>query len=137
MAVPADELTRRARTEPAPQVGADASLSALALTGFRAATELIGHFVELVALESRAAGTALATAVGLGIGIVVLALTVWGLLVAAAVTGLAPYTGVAVALLIVAGVNLVIGGLLALFLPKTLWRLSFPSTRRMFRRGDK
>lgn len=136
MAVPAEELTRRTRPE-APQVGADASLSVLALTGFRAISDLVGHFVELVALESRAAGTALATAVGLGIGIVLLALTVWGLLIAAAVTALTPYTGVTVALLIVAGVNLAIAGLLAVFLPKTLRRLSFPSTRRMFRRSER
>lgn len=132
MAVPAEE----ARQRPAPDVGAEASLTALAATGFRAIADLVGHAVELVALESRAAGSALATAVGIAFGIALLAVTVWGLLIAAAVTALSAQVGVTLALLIVAGVALLVGGVLALFLPKQFRRLSFPSTRRMLRRSD-
>lgn len=132
MAVPAEEVTRRA----APDVGADASVTALAAGGFRAIADLVGRAVELVALESRAAGSALATAVGIALGIALLAVTVWGLLVAAAVTALSAQLGITLALVIVAVVTLLIGGVLALFLPRQFRRLSFPSTRRMFRRSD-
>lgn len=135
MAASADELSKRATSAAAPEVGAAASVSALAMTGLRAVTDLVGHAVELVALESRAAGSALAAAVGLVLGIVVLALTVWGLLIAAAVTALMPHTGVTVALLIVAVATLLGGGALGIFLPRVLRRLSFPGTRRMFRRS--
>lgn len=134
MAVPADEVRPRTQSAP-PQVGAEASLAALAATGFRAITDLVGHAVELVALESRAAGSAFATAVGLALGIALLAVTVWGLLIAAAVTALAEQVGITWALLIVAGATLLIGGLLAMFLPKLFQRLSFPGTRRLFRRS--
>lgn len=134
MAVPADELGRRA--DPAPRVGADASLAALAATGLRSLTDIVSHFFEVVALESRAAGTALATSIGLIIAIAVLGLTVWGLIIAAAVSALVDTTGMTIALLIVAGGNIVVAGLLGIFLPRMLRRLSFPSTRRMFRRSD-
>lgn len=135
MAVPADEL-KHAPPSSAPRVGADASITALAMTGLRAATDLVGNFVEIAALESRAAGSALATTVGLALGIAVLGLTVWGLLIAAAVTALMEHTGITLALLIVAGVTLVIGGVLGMFVPRLLRRLSFPSTRRLLRRSD-
>lgn len=135
MAVPAEELKRPAAADP-PRVGADASVTALAVTGLRALTDLVGHFVELVALESRAAGGALAGAVGLALGIVVLGLTVWGLLIAAAVSALALHTGTPIALLMVAGVTLAAGGVLAMWLPRLLRRLTFPATRRMFKRGE-
>lgn len=136
MAVPAEELRQRAAPAAAPDIGAEASITALATTGFRAIADLLGHAVELVALESRAAGSALATAAGIALGIALLAVTVWGLLIAAAVTALSAQVGVTLALVIVAGMTLVIGGVLALFLPKLFRRLSFPSTRRMFRRSD-
>lgn len=136
MAVPAEELTKRTASAAAPSIGADASFAALAVTGFRALSDLVGHFVEMVALESRAAGSALTTAIGLALGIAVLALTVWGLVIAAAVTALASEIGVTLALLLVAGVTLVIGGVLAMFLPRLFRRLSFPSTRRIFRRSE-
>ena len=135
MAVPADEL-RTSSTSAPPRVGAEASIAALATTGFRAITDLIGHAVELVALESRAAGSAFTTAVGLALGIALLAVTVWGLLIAAAVAALSSQIGVTWALLVVAGVTLVVGGLLALFLPRLFRRLSFPGTRRLFRRSE-
>lgn len=134
MAVPADELGQRADTT-APRVGADASLAALAATGLRSLTDIVGNFFEMVALESRAAGTALATSIGLIIAIAVLGLTVWGLVIAAIVSALVDQTGMTMALLIVAGGNVVMVGILGMFLPRTLRRLSFPSTRRLFRRG--
>lgn len=133
MAVPADELGRRA--DAAPRVGADASLAALAATGLRSLTDIVSHFFEVVALESRAAGTALATSIGLIIAIAVLGLTVWGLIIAAMVSALVDETGMTIALLIVAGGNIVVAGLLGIFLPRMLRRLSFPSTRKMFRRS--
>lgn len=134
MAVPADELSKQAPPSSAPRIGADASITALAMTGLRAVADLVGHFVEIAALESRAAGAALATTVGLALGIAVLGLTVWGLLIAAAVTALMEHTGITLALLVVAGVTLMIGGVLGMFLPRVLRRLSFPSTRRILRR---
>lgn len=133
MAVPADELGRRA--DAAPRLGADASLATLAATGLRSLTDIVSHFFEVVALESRAAGTALATSIGLIIAIAVLGLTVWGLIIAAAVSALVDATGMTIALLIVAGGNIVVAGLLGIFLPRMLRRLSFPSTRRMLRRS--
>lgn len=140
MAIPADELRAPSGAEavpPArPRVGAKASVTALLSTGFRSLTDLAGHVAELAALEARAAGMALVTAAAFVLGAALLVLTVWGLLIAAAVSAIAaagldwPW-----ALLIVALINAVLAGALLLFVPRLLRRVSFSGTRRALQRG--
>ena len=140
MAIPADELRAPPGAEavpPArPRVGAKASVTALLSTGFRSLTDLAANVAELAALEARAAGMALVTAAAFVLGAALLVLTVWGLLIAAAVSAIAaagldwPW-----ALLIVALINAVVAGALLLFVPRLLRRVSFPGTRRALQRG--
>lgn len=140
MAIPAEELRVPPGADavpPAqPRLGAKASLSGLLSIGFRSLTDLASHVAELAALEARAAGMALVTAAALVLGATLLVLTVWGLLIAAAVSAIAgagldwPW-----ALLIVAGINAAVAGVLLVFVPRAWRRVSFPSTRRALQRG--
>ena len=115
-----------------PRVGSAASLTGLASTMFRSARDVAGHTLEIAVLESRLAGTALVTIAALGLGAVVLALSTWGLLLAAAVRGLmVAGFGPAAAILIVAAVNLVVAVALILIILRLTRRLKFAATRRV------
>lgn len=116
----------------APSIGAETSLSALVSTVIRSARDIVGHTLEVAALESRLAGITLATIAGIALGIVVLALSTWGLLLAAGVRGLmALGLGTGSALLVAAAINLVVAVLLALLIPRLGRRLMFSATRRV------
>lgn len=119
-------------TSAPPHVGAETSISALVSTIIRSARDVVSHTLEVAALESRLAGIALATIAGIALAIVVLALSTWGLLLAAGVRGLmALGLGPGAALLIAAAVNLVVAVLLALLVPRLARRLTFSATRRV------
>lgn len=126
--------TPRVTTAPAgaPHIGAQASLSALVSTIIRSARDVVLHTFEVAALESRLAGITLAIIGGIALGILVLALSTWGLLLAAGVRGLMDLgLGPGAALLIAAAVNLIVAVVLALMIPRLARRLSFSSTRRV------
>lgn len=115
-----------------PRVGAATSVSGLAATVFRSARDVAGHTFEIAALESRLAGIALVTMIGLGLGVVVLVLSAWGLLLAAAVRGLmqAGFEP-AIAILLVAAANLLVAGALIVITLRLARRLKFSATRRV------
>ncbi|HEY8554128.1 MAG TPA: phage holin family protein [Burkholderiales bacterium] len=120
--------------EAPPRVGAKASLTGLAATAARSARDLVGHTLEIALLESRLAGTALATMAGLGFAALVLVLSVWGLLLAAAAYGLMlSGLGPARAMLLLALINLIAAGVLVFVLLRLTKRLNFSATRRALR----
>ncbi len=92
----------------------------------------------LAALEARRAGVGLAVMVALGVAAGLLLVTVWLLLVAAAVLGLGR-AGVPapLALLAVAALNLAMAGLLAFVVVRLSRRLLFNATRRQFGGGER
>ncbi|MBI3897081.1 MAG: hypothetical protein HY308_02160 [Gammaproteobacteria bacterium] len=116
----------------APTIGANTSLRGLAATALRSARDIVARLVEIAALESRVAGLALVKMVIAAVVATLLAVTTWGLLIAAAVLGLVEF-GLALgsALLLAAVVNAVVAGLLIAFLPRLARRLTFPVTRKM------
>ena len=123
----------------APHIGSHASVSSLIATIVRSARDVVVHALEVAALESRLAGLALASIVGTVFGILVLALSAWGLLLAAGVSWLTT-TGISVpaSLLIAAGANVLVAALLALLVPRLARRLMFSATRRVIgRMGSK
>lgn len=116
----------------APHVGTQASLSGLAATVIRSARDVVGHTFEIAALESRLAGIALAAMAAIGFAVVVLLLSTWGLLLAAAVRGLMETgMGAVAALLLVAAANLAAAAVLVLIFLRLTRRLKFPATRRV------
>ncbi len=107
-------------------------MSALVSTVIRSARDVVVHTLEVAALESRLAGMTLVTIAGIALGIVVLALSTWGLLLAAGVRGLMELgLSPGAALLIAAAVNLIVAVLLALTIPRLARRLMFTATRRV------
>jgi hypothetical protein len=119
--------------ETAPPIGAETSLTGLLATIVRSARDVGLHVLEVMALESRLAGVALAGIVGVGVGIVVTLISAWGLLLAAGVSWMVD-AGLAVgaALLVAAAANLVIAVLLAaLVVPWLARRMMFSATRRV------
>ena len=121
-------------TGAAPRVGSATSLTGLAATVFRSARDVAGHTFEIAALESRLAGVALAAMAGMALGVVVLVLSTWGLLLAAAVRGLVNAgMGLAPALLLVAAANLVVAGVLVVIILRLAQRLKFSATRRVLK----
>lgn len=116
----------------APHIGGRTSLTALASTIFRSARDVVVHTFEVAALESRVAGTAIATIAGLAFAILILALSTWGLLLAAGVRGLmALGLGVGTSLLIVAAVNVALAVVMGLLIPRLARKTQFPATRRL------
>ncbi|HEX7045648.1 MAG TPA: phage holin family protein [Burkholderiales bacterium] len=116
------------------RVGAKASLTGLAATAARSARDLVSHTLEIALLESRLAGTALATMAGLGFAALVLVLSAWGLLLAAAARGLMlAGLGPAGAILLLALINLIVAGVLVFVLLRLTKRLNFSATRRVLR----
>lgn len=115
-----------------PRVGAQASLTGLAATAVRSARDVVGRTFEIAALESRLAGTALAAMAGIALAVVVLLLSAWGLLLAAAVAGLmnAGFE-VTAALLLLGAANVLVAGALVLVFLRLTRRLKFPATRRV------
>lgn len=131
MAAPASHMEDAARRA-APTVGAQTSLRALAATAIRSTRDVVARLLEIAALESRVAGMALTKMAAAAVAAVILALTTWGLLVAAGIYGLLTIgIGPGVALLIAAAVNLVVAGLLIAVIPRLGRRLTFPATRRV------
>lgn len=118
-----------------PRAAGATSLSGLAATIARSARDVAVHTFEIAALESRLAAVAAVSMVAVGLGILVLALSAWGLLIAAGVGALIE-TGmsVAAALLLAAAVSLVAAGLLALLFPWLARRMNFSATRRALQR---
>jgi Mg/Co/Ni transporter MgtE len=116
----------------APTVGAQANLRALAGTAIRSARDVVARLLEIAALESRVAGMALTKMAAAAITAVVLGLTTWGLLVAAAVYALiAAGVSVGTALLLAALGNLIAAAVLVVLIPRMARRLTFPATRRV------
>lgn len=126
---------RTTTTQPrtgAPTVGTHVSLSALVATMFRSVRDIVVHTAEVAALESRAAGYALAAMAGIAVAILVLLLSTWGLLLAAGVRGLMELgMSVGGALLVAAAANLAVAVLLGLMIPRLARRLKFSATRRV------
>lgn len=119
----------------APRVGSQTSLTALVATILRSARDVVGHTLEIAALESRLAGTALASIVAIGFIVLVLSLSTWGLLLAAGVfaliaLGLSP----GIALLLAAAATVLLAVLLAFVALRLVRRLSFAATRRVLER---
>lgn len=132
MAAPAAKVGAATAEQPAaPKTGPEVSLLGLASTGVRSLRDYTGAVLEMAALESRLAGLTLAFIAGLALAVGVLALTTWGLLIAAGVRGLmALGLSAGVALLVAAAVNAVVAvGLLAI-IPRLSRRLTFRATRR-------
>lgn len=117
--------------EAPPRVGAQASLTALAATIGRSARDVVAHVAEIAALESRLAGVTLAIMAGAALAAVILVLSAWGLLLAAAVYGLMA-AGMAppAALLVATAITLVVAGLLLWLIARLVPRLKFAATRR-------
>ncbi len=114
------------------RVGAPTSLTGLAATVFRSARDVIGHTVEIAALESRLAGMALAAMAAIAVAVMVLVLSAWGLLLAAAAGGLmAADWSAGAALSLIAALNLVVAGVLALIFLRLTSHLKFSATRRV------
>lgn len=114
-----------------PRVGGQASLTALAATILRSARDLVAQTFEIAALESRLAGIALVAMAGIAIGVMILVLSVWGLLLAAAVYGLMQTgLGPGAALLLAGAVNLAAAGVLILIFLRLMRYLKFSATRR-------
>lgn len=136
MVASVEPVSKPPRAVPAqPRLGTDASLSGLAVTAFSAFRDMVVNSLEMVALESRLAGFALAAISGLTVAATVLLLTAWGLSIAAAVAALTQAgMKLYIALLLVAAVNLVIAAILIAFVPRLARRLSFQSTRNIFRK---
>lgn len=119
----------------APRVGEHASLAALAATIGRSARDVVAHVAELAALESRLAGTTLAIMAGAAVAVVILVLSAWGLLLAAAVYGLmAAGMSPPVALLVATAITLAIAGVLLWIILRLVPRLKFAATRRALAR---
>lgn len=113
------------------RVGAHASLTSLAATIGRSARDIVAHVAEIAALESRLAGVTLAIMAGAAFAAVILVLSAWGLLVAAAVYGLmAAGMTPPVALLVAVAITLVIAGVLVWLILRLVPRLKFAATRR-------
>jgi hypothetical protein len=130
MATPAARVEEAAKAAPA--VGGSVNLRGLAATALRSARDLTARVVEIAALESRVAGTALTRMAACALAAVFLALTTWGLLIAAGVYGLMTLgLGPGVALSIAAIANLVVAGVLIALIPRLARRLTFPATRRV------
>ncbi len=110
-------------------------LGALASAGIQSVRQLATDFLDLVAMESRLAGLALAVTAGLGAAAALLLTTAWLLLIAAGVRALVAATGLSldVALLLVAGINVIIAGTLIALIPRIARHLAFNATRRMLR----
>lgn len=130
MAAPASSVGPAA--EPAaPRTGSEASLLGLASTGARSLRDYAAAVMEMVALESRLAGLTLAFIAGLAFAAVVLALSSWGLLVAAGVRGLmALGLSTGAALLVAAAVNAIVAAGLIPVIMRLARRLTFRATRR-------
>lgn len=133
------ESATKPQTRPGPtqpRVGSETSVSGLALTAFSALRDWVTDSLEVAALESRLAGYALAAISAVTVAATLLVLTAWGLLIAAAVAALVQ-AGMQLwlALLIVAGINLVAAALLIALVPRISKRLTFQSTRNIFRKG--
>jgi hypothetical protein len=131
MATPASRIEEAARRG-APTVGASVNLRGLAATALRSARDILARVVEIAALESRVAGMALTRMAAAALAAIILALTTWGLLIAAGVYGLlAAGLGPASSLLLAAFANAIVAGLLIAFIPRLARRLTFPATRRV------
>ena len=115
----------------APRIGAHASLTSLAATIGRSARDVVAHVAEIAALESRLAGMTLAIMAGAALAVVILVLSAWGLLLAAAVYGLMT-AGMTppVALLVAVAITLVVAALLVWLILRLVPRLKFAATRR-------
>jgi len=118
-----------------PRVGPDTSISGLAVTAFATLREWVADSLEVAALESRLAGFALAAMSAIAIAATILLLTAWGLVIAAVVAALLQ-AGMQLwlALLAVAGVNAVVAAVLIALVPRIGKRLTFESTRNIFRK---
>lgn len=137
MVASAESVTKRSpgAVAAAPRIGADAGLTGLALAAFAALREFAASSLEIVALESRLAGSALATIAGLAVAAVLLALTAWGLGIAAVVAALIQSDiSLWAALAIVAGINIALAAVLVAFMPRLARRLGFQSTRGIFKK---
>lgn len=131
MATSANRIEEAARRG-APAVGASVSLRGLAATVLRSARDVTARLLEIAALESRLAGTALTQMAAAAMAAIILALTTWGLLIAAGVYGLmAAGLGPASSLLLAALANAIVAGVLIAFIPRLARRLTFPATRRV------
>lgn len=132
MATTAHRPDGAVRAPRAPRVAGQTSLAGLAATIVRSARDVVGHTFEVAALESRLAGTTLVVMAAIAVAVVVLVLSTWGLLLAAAVRGLMEAGFGAVAgLLLVGAANLLAAGLLVLVFLRLMPRLKFSATRRV------
>jgi hypothetical protein len=117
------------------RAGAHASLATLAATIGRSARDVVAHVAEIAALESRLAGTTLAIMAGAAVAVVVLVLSAWGLLLAAAVYGLvAAGMSAPAALLVATALTLLLAGVLLWIILRLVPRLKFAATRRALAR---
>lgn len=133
MAAPASRVDTATSTRPSSETAAPPpSLTGLAAHALRSARNVVGHVLEVAALESRLATTTLAVMVAVAVAVAVLALTVWGLLVAAGVSALVEVGwDVAPSLLVAALVNLVAAVLLVVLIVRLGRRMLFTATRRV------
>lgn len=132
MATTAHRPDGAVRAPRGPRVAGQTSLAGLAATIVRSARDVVGHTFEVAALESRLAGTTLVVMAAIAVAVVVLVLSTWGLLLAAAVRGLMEAGFGAVAgLLLVGAANLLAAGVLVLVFLRLMPRLKFSATRRV------
>ena len=123
-------------TEPAPQADPPASgLLNEASNVIASARRVVTGFLDLVVLEGRRAGMALAWMLGLGVAAAILAVTAWiGLMAVAALALMLAGVSPILSILIVVVLNLAAAGGAAFVCVKKSKDLLFPATRRQVAR---